>query len=132
MHVGTFAGRVGRDAELKKLDSGRELLEFPLAVTVGWGDRKDTQWVKATVWGDRAAKLAPYIHKGDALTITGRITSRAYSAKDNSLKSEIVCDVSELTMQGSRETGDGTAKPAPQAKAAAPAFVDDDLADLPF
>ena len=57
MHVGTFAGRVGRDAELKKLDSGRELLEFSLAVTVGWGDRKDTQWVKATVWGDRAAKL---------------------------------------------------------------------------
>jgi single-strand DNA-binding protein len=130
MHVGTFAGRVGRDAELKKLDSGRELLEFSLAVTVGWGDNKATEWIKATVWGDRAAKLAPYIKKGDALTITGRIRSRAYSAKDNSLKSEIACDVSELTMQGSRDAGEPRQESAAPAKAAE--FVDDDLSDLPF
>jgi single-strand DNA-binding protein len=111
MHIGIFAGRVGRDADLKKLESGRELLEFSLAVTTGWGDKKATQWVKATVWGDRAEKLAPYILKGAALTINGRITSRAYSAKDGSLKSEILCDVLELTLQGNR-TGNETPAPA--------------------
>ncbi len=134
MHIGTFAGRVGRDGELKKLDSGRELLEFSLAVSIGWGDKKDTQWIKATVWGDRAAKLAPYIRKGDAVTISGRITSRAYNAKDNSLKSEIACDVLELTLQGSRDgAGDGTAKPAPAAAKAAPAPAPLDFDDaIPF
>jgi single-strand DNA-binding protein len=110
MNIGTFAGRLGRDAELKPLPSGKALLEFSLAVDVGFGDKKATEWVKCVIWSEARHGVAPYLTKGSAVTVSGRIKSNAYQGKDG-LKSEILCDVLELTLQGSRD-GAGDAKPA--------------------
>lgn len=119
MNIGVFAGRVGRDSELKATPNGKELLEFSLAVTVGWGERKETQWVKATLWGERGKKLEQYIKKGTALTLVGRIKSNAYTSKDSALKSEIVCDVLELTLQGGAGDSSSSAEKSEPAKPAA-------------
>jgi single-strand DNA-binding protein len=116
MNIGTFAGRLGRDAELKPLPSGKALLEFSLAVDVGFGDKKATEWVKCVIWSEARHGVAPYLTKGSAVTVMGRIKSNAYQGKEG-LKSEILCDVLELTLQGSRDNAsDGAAKPAPARK----------------
>ena len=79
-------GALGRDAELKTLPSGKNVLEFSIAVNSGFGDSKKTYWWKAKLFGDRAAKLAEYFVKGTKLIIEGVPELREYEAKDGSGK----------------------------------------------
>ena len=80
------SGSLGRDAELKALPSGKNVLEFSIAVNSGFGDNKKTYWWKAKLFGDRASKLAEYFVKGTKLMIEGTPELREYEAKDGSGK----------------------------------------------
>ena len=80
------SGGLGRDAELKTLPSGKNVLEFSIAVNSGFGDNKKTYWWKAKLFGDRASKLAEYFVKGTKLMIEGVPELREYEAKDGSGK----------------------------------------------
>lgn len=133
MNVGTFAGRLGRDAEFKALPSGKQLLEFSLAVDIGFGDKKATEWVKCAVWAESRHGVAPYLTKGRQLTVSGRIKSNAYQGKDG-LKSEILCDVQELTLQGGdTKQAEAAAKPAAKPEPVAAGADPDDFAEgVPF
>ena len=75
-------GALGRDAELKSLPSGKNVLEFSIAVNSGYGDNKKTYWWKAKIFGDRAAKLAEYFVKGTKLLVEGVPELREYEAKE--------------------------------------------------
>ena len=79
-------GGLGRDAELKSLPSGKNVLEFSIAVNSGYGDNKKTYWWKAKLFGDRAVKLAEYFVKGTKLLVEGVPELREYEAKDGSGK----------------------------------------------
>lgn len=79
-------GGLGRDAELKVLPSGKNVLEFSIAVNSGYGDNKKTYWWKCKLFGDRAAKLAEHFTKGTKLMIEGVPELREYEAKDGSGK----------------------------------------------
>jgi single-strand DNA-binding protein len=57
-NVFSFTGSLGGDAELKNVN-GQDLLNFAVANSVGFGDKKTTLWVDATLWGQRAVKAAP-------------------------------------------------------------------------
>jgi single-strand DNA-binding protein len=81
-----ISGGLGRDAELKSLPSGKNVLEFSIAVNSGFGDNKKTYWWKAKLFGDRATKLAEYFVKGTKLMIEGVPELREYEAKDGSGK----------------------------------------------
>lgn len=80
------SGGLGRDAELKALPSGKNVLEFSIAVNSGFGDNKKTYWWKAKLFGDRASKLAEYFVKGTKLMVEGVPELREYEAKDGSGK----------------------------------------------
>ena len=79
-------GALGRDAELKSLPSGKNVLEFSIAVNSGYGDNKKTYWWKAKIFGDRAAKLAEHFVKGTKLLVEGVPELREYEAKDGNGK----------------------------------------------
>lgn len=130
MNLGMFAGRLSRDAELKLLASGKVLLEFTVAVDVGFGEKKATEWVKCALWNEARHGVAPYLTKGASVTVAGRIRSNAYQGKDG-LKSEILCDVTELKLQGSKSnsTDQPAAKAAP---ATTPEAAQDFNDDIPF
>ena len=81
------------------------------------------------MWGERARKLEPYIKKGASLSMTGRIDVNAYTTKAGELRAEIICDVSELTLQGGKR--DESEKPASPPPAAPPPEKDLDD-DIPF
>jgi single-strand DNA-binding protein len=77
-------GALGRDAELKTLPSGKNVLEFSIAVNSGYGDNKKTYWWKAKIFGDRAAKLVEHFVKGTKLLVEGVPELREYQARDGS------------------------------------------------
>lgn len=104
MSIVHIAGRLGRDAELKHVKE-TDVCNFSVAETIGFGDRKQTQWWSCALWGSRGEKLAQYLTKGTAVTVCGEVTTREYTGKDG-LKFELQCRVLEVTLQGSREGGD--------------------------
>ena len=62
--------RIGRDAEVRRLQSGEIVVNLALATNWGKKDqdgKRPTQWVEASFWGERAEKLAPYLLKGNQI-----------------------------------------------------------------
>ena len=98
MQTLTIAGRVGKDAELRRTQSGEPVLGFTVAVDNGKdkdGNKRDATWFDCALWGKRAESLANYIRKGDSICVTGRPTAREHNGK-----AYLGVNVSDLTFMG--------------------------------
>jgi single-strand DNA-binding protein len=104
-----IAGACGRDAELRSLASGDPVLNFSIAVDNGRdrdGNRLDSTWYDAAIFGKRAESLAPHIKKGDKLTLIGRPSVRVHEGK-----AYLGITVDDLAFMG-RAQGSGEPRPA--------------------
>ena len=95
MNVLTIAGNIGKDAEVRTTQNGKDVAGFSVAVSNG--KDRDATWFDCSVWGERARKLAPYIRKGDKITVTGSI-----SAEEHNGKAYLKVFVRDLTFQGGK------------------------------
>jgi len=69
-----LTGRLGSDAELKYLPNGNALATFSVAVDdAKKADGDQAEWIRATVWGERAEDLAPRLFKGARVYLEGRV-----------------------------------------------------------
>ncbi|CAB4130393.1 single-stranded DNA-binding protein [uncultured Caudovirales phage] len=119
MNQGTFAGYLGRDADLRSTQTGKKVAGLSVGVQVGYGQNKSTLWVDGSMWGDRAEKLMPYLNKGQAVVISGEVGIRTYQAKDGTTKATMTCNISQLTLMGGGEKKPVAQKgPGPEAQAA--------------
>jgi single-strand DNA-binding protein len=94
-----IAGACGKDAELRNTGNGDPVLSFSLAVDNGKdksGEKRETTWYDASLFGKRAEALAPHIKKGDRLTLIGRPTVRVHEGK-----AYLGISVDDLTFMGS-------------------------------
>ncbi|MDE5710099.1 single-stranded DNA-binding protein [uncultured Bacteroides sp.] len=78
-------GNVGRDPEVRYLDSGVAVATFPLATTErgytlqnGTQVPERTEWHNIVLWRGLAETAEKYVHKGDKLYIEGKIRTRSY------------------------------------------------------
>jgi single-strand DNA-binding protein len=76
----TITGRVSKDAETRVAGKS-DVTNFNCAVDQGWGSDKQTNWYRVAIWGDRGGKLAPYILKGQKVTVTGELVIGEYQGK---------------------------------------------------
>jgi single-strand DNA-binding protein len=106
----TVAGRTGKPGELRHTQGGDAVLSFSIAVDDGYGDSKTTMWFDCSVWGKRAASLAPHIAKGMPLTVSGDLSQRVHEGK-----TYLTIRVNEVTLQGGdkREAAPKQQAPAP-------------------
>lgn len=84
MQVLTIAGNVGKDAVLRRSQSGDSVLNFSLAVNNGKdknGEKREATWYDVAIWGKRAESLDGRITKGTKLVLTGRPTVRVHEGK---------------------------------------------------
>jgi len=103
----TIAGRVGKDAQLRRTQGGEPVLGFSVAIDQGKdksGNKRDSVWVSCSIWGKRAESLQSYILKGTKLVLTGRPGVNVYEGSGS-----LTLSVNDLTfMGGSQERkGDG-------------------------
>lgn len=69
----TGIARLGRDAELRYLTDGTPVAALALATNYGKKDAqgsRPTQWIDASLFGEQAKKLAPYLLKGQLVSVT--------------------------------------------------------------
>ena len=78
-------GNVGKDPEVRYLDTGVVVASFPLATTEraytlqnGVQVPERTEWHNIVLWKGLAEVAEKYVHKGDKLYIEGKIRSRSY------------------------------------------------------
>ena len=78
-------GNVGKDPEVKHLDSGVAVASFPLATTErgytlknGTQVPEQTEWHNLVLWRALAEIAEKYIKKGDKLYVEGKIKTRSY------------------------------------------------------
>jgi single-strand DNA-binding protein len=113
-------GRIGRDAVTRQTGNGKPVTGWPLAIDVGWGDKKTTLWLDCTLWGDRGQKLSEYLTKGAQIGVTGEIGTREHEGK-----TYVTLNVDNVTLVGKPK--EAAATPAPAAKAKAASELEDDI-----
>jgi single-strand DNA-binding protein len=97
INVFTFAGRIGRDAEVRRTGAGKVVVGFPVAVDVGYGENKATLWVDCTGWGERWEKLAEYLPKGAMVTVSGEANLQTYQSAGQE-KTKLTCRVNDIQL----------------------------------
>ena len=110
-----LVGNVGKDPEIRHLDTGVAVANFPLATSENYvaknGDKvSTTEWHNIVVWRGLADVAEKYVTKGRQLYIEGRIRTRSYDDKDGNkcYITEIYGDVMQLL--GSRDNQQNAAQ----------------------
>lgn len=133
--------RLGRDAELKYTAGGKAVANLSLAFNYGMRDpntkEQPTQWIDASLWNERAEKLAQYLTKGKQVYVI--LTDphiETYEKRDGSSGAKIVAMVNVIEFAGSAKQEGGQdsapAQAAAPAKQKLPGNVQDVEDDIPF
>lgn len=86
----TAEGNVGRDPSLKFTPAGKLFAEVSMAVEVGYGDYKRTEWVNVTVWGEKSAQnFHDFVGKGTRIRIEGDPKLNTWTSKEGESKAQI-------------------------------------------
>ena len=133
-------GNVGKDPEVKTLESQNKVASFSLATTERFKDRQGqsqekTEWHNIVVWGKQAELIEKYVEKGSKLYVEGKITTRKWQDKDGNdrYSTEIVAAMFKfLSAKPSASGGQSAAQPQAAAPTASGSGLDDIDDDLPF
>lgn len=106
-------GNLGHDVTLQYTDDGKLFGKTSVAVEVGYGDKKDTLWLQAVVWGEQnAQRFHDYCQKGTRVYLTGTPGVNAWKTKDGDVRSQMTFTIQEFrVLSGGRPKED--AEPTP-------------------
>ncbi len=140
-----LVGNVGRDPEVRHLESSVSVASFPLATSETYTNKSgekvtQTEWHNIVCWRGLATVVEKYVKKGTQLFIEGRIRTRSYEQEGvKKYVTEIYAD--ELQMLGKKEGGSGYVEPTVQQPEKSSTSeesngsygqVDNSVDDLPF
>lgn len=110
MNLLNIAGNVGRDAELRQVNTqngSQSVLSFPVAVKSskkGADGKYLSTWFDCTLWGKQAESLAQYIKKGSAVAVAGEVELEQYTAKDGSAGAKLKLNAQKVTLLGGQQS----------------------------
>jgi single-strand DNA-binding protein len=113
-----LVGNLGRDPEIRSMQSGEEIAQLSVATSETWrdkasGERKErTEWHRVVIFNENLVKVAKqYLKKGSKVYIEGSLQTRKWTDKDGAEKytTEVVLQRfrGELTMLDGRDGGGG-------------------------
>jgi single-strand DNA-binding protein len=103
-------GNVGREPEVRHLDSGVSTTTITVATSESYTDkttgerRTSTEWHNVVLWRQLAEFAEKYIRKGSQIFVEGKLRTRSWDDKDGQKRytTEVVADVVRL-LGGRRE-----------------------------
>jgi single-strand DNA-binding protein len=128
--------RIGKDAEVRFTPGGTPVANVSLAFTYGKkGDdgKRPTQWVDASLWGQRAEGMAPYLLKGKQIVAyLEDVTMQSYTKGDGTTNTKMVARLADLEFVADGSSDGQRAAARPQAEPAKQTAGFDDLDDIAF
>jgi single-strand DNA-binding protein len=127
MSVNKFIGigHLGKDPELRFLNSGKAVCNFSIAMSEQWmkeGQKQEkTEWVNIVTFDKLAENCSQYLQKGRQVYVEGKLQTRSYDDKEG-----VKRYVTEIVAQNVKFLG---GNPTAQERGPAPTegFADDDL-----
>jgi len=120
----SVSGNLGRDSELRTTQNNNKVLNFSIANTTGFGDHEKTNWIKCSLFGDKAEKLHQHFVKGTNLFVVGEFTTSKWKDKDGNERESWEMFVKDFSFGGKKSGGDAGASPGNSHSQADP-FEDD-------
>lgn len=117
-------GRVTQNATVKTIPSGKQVVEFDIAINEGYRPKNggdyvnQTTFIRCTYWIN--ADAAAHFKKGAMMQLTGRLGIEVYINKKNQADGAITFNVNryKTLVFAKREEGETVADAAPQHHAA--------------
>ncbi len=98
-----LVGNLGKDPEVRRLESGTAVAKFPIATNENYKDKngewqKNTEWHDIVAWRYHAEMAERDLKKGKLVYVEGKLTHRKYQDKDGNDRyiTEIVANVLKL------------------------------------
>jgi len=113
-----LVGNLGRDPEVRRLNSGDSVVNLRIATSENWRDkatgerREKTEWHSVVIYNEALAKVAEqYLRKGSKVYLEGQLQTRKWQDQSGAEKysTEVVLQKyrGELTMLEGRAGGEG-------------------------
>ena len=137
-------GNLGKDPEVRHLENGAIVANFPIATSETYTDRntgqriENTDWHDIVVWRGLAEVVEKYVKKGAKVYVEGKLKKRSWQDKEGNTRytTEVVAD--ELTILSRPENRpENTQAPysstgTPEAPSRVDDIINKDKDDLPF
>ena len=101
-------GNLGKDPEVRHLESGAVVASFTMATTDSYKDRQtgerksNTEWHNVAMFGRLAEVAAEYLRKGSQVYIEGRLRTRKWQDKQGNDRYSTEVVANEMQMLGGR------------------------------
>ena len=131
-----LVGNLGKDPEVRYLDSGVAVANFSLATTENYKNKhgekvSQTEWHNIVLWRGLAEVAEKWLKKGSSVYIEGKIRTNKWEDKEGNTRynTEILAD--NMTMLGNRINSDVSDKNDSKTTSEIKS-VNDENDDLPF
>lgn len=105
-------GRLGKDPDVRYLDTGIAVAQFSIATTEkGYTAKNGTQvperteWHNLVLWRGMAEVAEKYLHKGDQIYVEGKMRTRSYDDQNGIHRSVVEIYVEDMKMLTPKATG---------------------------
>lgn len=136
-HQTIIIGNLGRDPELRYLQSGTAVCDFSVAVTETWNDRQTnekrekTTWYRVSAWGGLGETCAKFLSKGRQVMVMGTVEARAYVNNAGEAAASLDLRARDVRFLGNRADNEGyNQQGSSQYNDYSP--PPDDVGDIPF
>lgn len=122
-------GRLGKDPELRRTQSGVAVATFNVAVDRDFKDKatgqRATDWITCVAWRSTAEFVEKYFAKGSQVLVAGRLQMRDWTDKDGNKRISAEVQAENVYFAGAKTEGGQRELPEFEA-------MDDDDPHLPF
>ena len=137
-------GNLGKDPEVRHLENGSVVANFPIATSESYTDKntgqkvENTDWHDIVVWRGLAGVVEKYVRKGQKVYIEGKLKKRSWQDKDGNTRytTEVVADELTILSRPDNNSNQSQAPYSQEGTPSQPSKVDDiiknDNKDLPF
>lgn len=112
-HQTIIVGNLGRDPELRYLQSGAAVCNLNVAVSERWTSRQNnepqerTTWYRVAVWGAQAENCNQYLSKGSRVLVTGTVSARGYTNNAGEAAASLELRARDVRFMSSRQDDSG-------------------------
>lgn len=122
-------GRLGKDPELRRTQSGVAVATFNVAVDRDFKDKatgqRATDWITCVAWRSTAEFVEKYFSKGSQVLVAGRLQMRDWTDKDGNKRISAEVQAENVYFAGAKTEGGQRELPEFE-------VMDDDDTDIPF
>lgn len=122
-------GRLGKDPELRRTQSGVAVATFNVAVDRDFKDKatgqRATDWITCVAWRSTAEFVEKYFAKGSQVLVAGRLQMRDWTDKDGNKRISAEVQAENVYFAGAKTEGGQRELPEFE-------VMDDDDTDIPF